>query len=155
MAPPSSVRAGRGAQTPGAGTAAPAPAAATPPPVAPAPGAAPATALAPASQPEIARLVASVSSPYRLVARTSEPTWVRVRMGDGRAVEETMAANEVREWVSNQPFVLTIGNAGGIALELNGRALPSLGPRGGVVGRIVIPPASVAGLPPAEPAPGQ
>jgi cytoskeleton protein RodZ len=113
-------------------------------------GAAPAQA--PAPQAEIARLVGAVSSPYRLVARTSEPTWVRVRMGDGRAVEETMAANEVREWVSNQPFVLTIGNAGGIALELNGRALPSLGPRGGVVGRIVIPPTSDA-PPAAKPAP--
>jgi cytoskeleton protein RodZ len=109
----------------------------------------------PGSPAELARLVASVSSPYRLVARASEPTWVRVRMGDGRAVEETMGANEVREWVSNQPFVLTIGNAGGLTLELNGRALPSLGPRGGVVGRIVIPPPSDTGPSAAKPAPGQ
>jgi hypothetical protein len=88
------------------------------------------------------------------VARTSEATWVRVRLGDGRVVEGTIAPNEVREWVSNQPFVLTVGNAGGIRLELNGRALPSLGARGAVISRIVIPPAADAGPPPAKPAPG-
>jgi cytoskeleton protein RodZ len=142
---PPAARTGEGVAAPSGGTTTPpgAPPPAVPPPASPATG----TANAPAagSQAELARLVASVSSPYRLVARASEPTWVRVRMGDGRAVEETMGANEVREWVSNQPFVLTIGNAGGISLELNGRALPSLGPRGGVVGRIVIPPPNDAG----------
>jgi cytoskeleton protein RodZ len=78
--------------------------------------------------------------PYRLVARVSEATWVRVRMDEGRLTEETIPAGEVREWVSNTPFVLTVGNAGGIALELNGRSLPPLGARGAVISRLVIPP---------------
>jgi len=43
--------------------------------------------------------------------------------------------------VSDRPFVVTIGNAGGVALELNGRALPPLGARGVVVPRLVLPPA--------------
>ena len=77
--------------------------------------------------------------PYRLVARVSEPTWVRVRMDDGRATEETIPAGEVREWVSTTPFVLTVGNAGGITLELNGRPLPPLGARGAVISRLVVP----------------
>jgi hypothetical protein len=85
-------------------------------------------------------LAGSVSSPYRLIARISEPTWLRVRTDDGRTSEETLAAGEVREWVSDRPFVLTIGNAGGVALELNGRALPSLGARGAVIPRLVLPP---------------
>jgi hypothetical protein len=42
--------------------------------------------------------------------------------------------------VSDRPFVVTIGNAGGVALELNGRSLPSLGARGVVVQRLVLPP---------------
>jgi hypothetical protein len=33
-----------------------------------------------------------------------------------------------------------IGNAGGVILELNGRALPPLGGRGIVVPRLVLPP---------------
>jgi cytoskeleton protein RodZ len=80
------------------------------------------------------------TSPYRLVARAVEPTWIRVRTEDGRSTEETLPAGEVREWVSNRPFVLTVGNAGGITLELNGRALPSLGASGAVITRLVVPP---------------
>jgi cytoskeleton protein RodZ len=84
--------------------------------------------------------VGPVSSAYRLVARVSEPTWVRVRTVEGGFTEETIPAGEVREWVSNAPLILTIGNAGGIALELNGRPLPLLGSRGAVISRLVIPP---------------
>lgn len=86
--------------------------------------------------------LAGVTSPYRLVARTSELTWVRVRTEDGRTSEENIPPGETREWVSNRPFVLTIGNAGGVALELNGRPVPPLGPRGAVIERLVLPSAS-------------
>jgi hypothetical protein len=81
-----------------------------------------------------------VQSPYRLIARVKEPTWIRVRTGDGRSTEETVPAGQVREWVSDRPFVLTVGNAGGVTLELNGRTLPPLGPSGAVIGRLVLPP---------------
>jgi hypothetical protein len=82
-----------------------------------------------------------VASPYHLVARVTELTWIRVRMEDGRFTEETIPAGQIREWISDGPFVLTVGNAGGVTLELNGRALPPLGARGAVIGRLVIPPA--------------
>src|SRR5438552_3654950 len=72
-------------------------------------------------------------------ARTSELTWVRVRTEDGRMSEENIPAGEIREWVSNRPFVLSIGNAGGVTLELNGRRLPPLGPSGAVIARLVVP----------------
>lgn len=94
---------------------------------------------APAAMPQAPGSLAGVTSPYRLVARTSERTWMRVRTGDGRASEENIPAGETREWVSNRPFVLTIGNAGGVALELNGRDVPPLGPRGAVIERLVLP----------------
>jgi hypothetical protein len=61
-------------------------------------------------------------------------------MDDGRLSEETIPAGQVREWVSNSPFVITVGNAGGVMLELNGRELPPLGARGAVISRLVIPP---------------
>ena len=77
--------------------------------------------------------------PYRLIARTTETTWMRVRTEDGRTSEETIPANEIREWVSNGPFVITIGNAGGVSLELNGRPIPRLGVSGSVITRLVLP----------------
>jgi cytoskeleton protein RodZ len=112
----------------------------------PAPEARPSQPAAQAPQPSAAVAApdkvmpaASAATSYRLVARVSEPTWIRVRMDDGRATEETIPAGEVREWVSKTPFVLTVGNAGGVLLELNGRPLPPLGARGAVISRLVVP----------------
>src|SRR5437899_9334065 len=90
--------------------------------------------------PNVQAATGGVASPYRLVARVSEPTWIRVRTEDGSSTEETVPAGQIREWVSNRPFVLTLGNAGGVTLELNGRTLPPLGPSGTVISRIVLPP---------------
>ena len=143
--------------TPGA--AAPPPAGTAPAPVASAPPAAPGTAAPPAapgavappvaavptptvSGPALEAAIASVTSPYRLVARTNETTWIRVRTEDGRMSEENVPPGEVREWISNRPFVVTIGNAGGVTFELNGRTLPPLGAKGAVIQRIVLPPES-------------
>lgn len=90
--------------------------------------------------PQVQSVTTGVSTPYRLVARVSEPTWIRVRTEDGRTSEETVPAGAVREWVSNRPFVITIGNAGGVSFELNGRSLPSFGASGTVISGLVLPP---------------
>ncbi len=120
---------------------APPPAASAPvAPATPPPSASPAAPVAAPSGPDLTGVAAAVTSPYRLVARVSEPTWIRVRTDDGRLSEETIPAGQVREWVSNGPFVLTIGNAGGVSFELNGRPLPALGPSGAVISRLVLPP---------------
>ena len=100
----------------------------------------PPAAPSPAWLPNVQAATGGMASPYRLVARVSEPTWIRVRTEDGHNTEETIPAGQTREWVSNRPFVLTLGNAGGVALELNGRPLPPLGPSGAVISRIVLPP---------------
>jgi len=152
---PSAVSVTRSSQAPGptsepeasplVGQAAPKLAAA-PPPATPAPTA-PAVAVPPleglARTPAAGVFVPTPASPEgarsRLVARVKETTWVRVKTDDGRVSEETMAPGDVREWVSSR-FVLTIGNAGGLALELNGRPLPALGPSGTVIPQLVLPP---------------
>jgi cytoskeleton protein RodZ len=115
----------------------PAPAATTAPTMAPMP-------IAPSGprpwMPQVQSATTGIATPYRLVARVSEPTWIRVRTEDGRTSEETVPAGAVREWVSNRPFVVTIGNAGGVSFELNGRSLPSFGASGTVISGLVLPP---------------
>jgi cytoskeleton protein RodZ len=128
--------------TPGAPAAPSAPAVpgASPPSGAATP---PVTVVTPSAvAPILEGLAGAITSPYRLVARTSETTWIRVRTEDGRMSEENVPPGEVREWISNRPFTLTIGNAGGVSFELNGRTLPPLGPKGAVIQRIVLPPES-------------
>lgn len=101
------------------------------PPAAPAASMSP-SAAAPATQ-------ARVPETQRLVVKAVEPTWIRVQIDDARVVEELLEAGAQREWTSDRRFVLTIGNAGGIEVVLNGRPLPSLGARGAVIHRLSIP----------------
>ncbi len=63
-----------------------------------------------------------------------------MRTEDGHSTEETIPAGQTREWVSDRRFTITIGNAGGVTLELNGRTLPVLGSRGQVISKLVLPP---------------
>jgi cytoskeleton protein RodZ len=115
------------------------PSAATTPSAANVPPAASAPAAVPSASVAAATTARGLGLPYRLIARTTETTWMRVRTEDGRTSEETIPANEIREWISNGPFVITIGNAGGVSLELNGRPIPRLGASGAVVTRLVLP----------------
>ena len=118
----------------------------TPAPAATVPGAGPVASAGPpatsgtAAAPAPTTIpAASVSVPYRLVAKTRALTWLRVRTEGGRGTEENVPAGEIREWVSNRPFQITVGNAGGVSFELNGRPVPSLGADGAVVREILVP----------------
>ena len=75
----------------------------------------------------------------RLLIRAVEPTWIRVQVDEGQVTEELMQAGAVREWTAARKFVLTVGNAGGLEIDLNGRRIPPLGARGAVIQRLVLP----------------
>jgi cytoskeletal protein RodZ len=75
----------------------------------------------------------------RLLIRAVEPTWIRVQVDEGQFVEELLQAGAVREWTAARRFVLTVGNAGGLEVDLNGRRIPALGARGAVIQRLVLP----------------
>jgi cytoskeleton protein RodZ len=92
-------------------------------------------ALSPAVSPA---LQAPELPPLKLTVRAVEQTWLRVQTDDGRVASELLEAGTVREWTSDTRFVLTVGNAAGIELTLNGRPMPPLGGRG-VVRRLEIP----------------
>ncbi|MBI2199878.1 MAG: DUF4115 domain-containing protein [Candidatus Rokubacteria bacterium] len=81
----------------------------------------------------------------RLVVRALEPTWIKVEMDGRGSVQELLPAGATREWSAEKRFVLTVGNAGGLQLELNGRALPPLGARGAVIRELVLPQGGAAG----------
>jgi cytoskeleton protein RodZ len=82
---------------------------------------------------------ARVPETQRLVVKAVERTWIRVQIDDARVVEELLTAGAQREWTSDRRFVVSIGNAGGIEIQLNGRPLPSLGARGAVIHRLSLP----------------
>jgi cytoskeleton protein RodZ len=75
----------------------------------------------------------------RLLIRAVEPTWIRVQVDEGQVTEELLQEGAVREWTAARRFVLTVGNAGGLEVDLNGRRIPALGAKGAVIQRLVLP----------------
>jgi cytoskeleton protein RodZ len=116
-------------------------------PEAPRPVAAPATsAPTPAATTPSPALSAKVAPPaQRLVVKAVEETWIRVQSDEGRIAEELLPAGASREWAAERRFLLTIGNAGGVELTLNGRPLPPLGAKGAVIQRLELPPPPASG----------
>ena len=110
------------------------------------PALAPATpmASAPPITPAVATTVETTMS-QRLVVRAIEPTWIRIQTDDLRAVDELLTPGAIREWTAERRFLLTVGNAGGIEIELNGRPMPRLGQRGAVIRQLELPQAAAAG----------
>jgi cytoskeleton protein RodZ len=95
------------------------------------PGAPPAEG---ASSPPAA-LPATAPTPgaHVLLVRAVDTTWVRVAPEGAPVIEETLPPGAVREWRSTGRFRVSVGNAGGVEIELDGRPMPSLGHRGQVV----------------------
>lgn len=84
----------------------------------------------------------SVEAPaveYTLRAKTTEMTWMLVTIDDGETRDVLLRAGETWEWRAQKGFVVTIGNAGGVELTLNGRPLPSLGEAGQVIRDLRVP----------------
>jgi cytoskeleton protein RodZ len=99
----------------------------------------PPAAVAPAPPPPAAAATKAAPGGQRLVIKALEPTWVRVQTDEGRIFEDLLPAGSSREWTADRRFLLTIGNAGGVELTLNGKSLPPLGPKGTVIQRLELP----------------
>ncbi|MCL5267577.1 MAG: DUF4115 domain-containing protein [Bacteroidetes bacterium] len=74
----------------------------------------------------------------RLVLSASDTVWVNLVIDDGRTYDLLMKpGTEVAFW-GKKKFKMTIGNAGGLSLSLNGREYPPLGKTGVVIRNLTI-----------------
>jgi len=122
-------------------TAQPQPPAPAPPPPAPAqPQPAPPQGQAqqpPAPEPaagegERASMPPDANGPLRVEVTATEPVWVLARSDGKYLFSGTLEANQSRTIEADKDVVLRVGNAGGLSVTLNGKPLPSLGPKGQV-----------------------
>jgi cytoskeleton protein RodZ len=74
-----------------------------------------------------------------LVVHAQERTWIQVRSDGGAVSEAVLQPGEVREWHGAERYFVTLGNAGGVTVELDGRRLPPLGGRGEIVRGFALP----------------
>jgi cytoskeletal protein RodZ len=73
-----------------------------------------------------------------LALEATELSWVVVQTDDASPHEALLRPGDKLTWKAQEKFALTVGNAGGIRGELNGKALAPFGPKGRVVRDIVI-----------------
>ncbi|TMA78934.1 MAG: DUF4115 domain-containing protein [Deltaproteobacteria bacterium] len=104
----------------------------------------PAIQEAAASSPAPNPTAADMRSVHALGARelrivAAEQTWLSLAVDDEPKRSILLQAGETRSWTATRAFTLTIGNAGGITVSLDGRELPPLGRSGQVVRNLRLP----------------
>ena len=77
---------------------------------------------------------------HLLVARARELTWLAVRVDGGAEHEVLLREGEMARWGAERGFLLTVGNAGGVELELDGRPVRMAAQRGEVIRGLQLPP---------------
>jgi len=68
----------------------------------------------------------------------TELSWVVIQIDGGSPQEALLRPGEKAKWKGSDQFVLTLGNAGGVKAELNGKPQKPFGPSGKVVRDIVL-----------------
>jgi len=82
----------------------------------------------------------SEDSPLVLEIRTLEITWIVVRSDENEPKEALLQVGEIVQWQAHERFLLTVGNAGGVEIRLNGQLHGPLGESGEVVRDLVLRP---------------
>lgn len=82
--------------------------------------------------------VASPGSGLVLVIEAVEPTWLSAVIDSGSTREVFLKAGEKVTWKAGEQFLVNLGNAGGVKVELNGKELPAFGASGQVVKNILL-----------------
>ncbi|MEQ1793625.1 MAG: RodZ domain-containing protein [Nitrospira sp.] len=81
---------------------------------------------------------ASSDGQLTLDLEANELSWVVVQIDSGSPQEALLRPGEKAHWKGQDQFVLTLGNAGGVKAELNGKPLKPFGPSGKVARDVVI-----------------
>ncbi|MCI0527209.1 MAG: DUF4115 domain-containing protein [Nitrospira sp.] len=73
-----------------------------------------------------------------LLIEAIERSWVMAHIDNQVIKEVLLQPGERIRWQAKTKFILTLGNAGGVKLELDGKTLDPLGPSGKVVKRVTL-----------------
>jgi cytoskeleton protein RodZ len=75
---------------------------------------------------------------HLLRIHAKEATWIRV-FAEGQTKELILRPGQTASWNSEHAFEVTVGNAGGVSLNLDGQELPPLGKSGQVIRNMHLP----------------
>lgn len=81
---------------------------------------------------------ATTTGTHEFMITANEDAWLALGTDDQPVKQYLLRAGESRTWTGAR-FSLTVGNAGGVSLSLDGRELPPIGKRGQVVRNLRFP----------------
>lgn len=83
-------------------------------------------------------VIKPIAGKPKLGIRAKEDCWLEVKT-DGKVVfKNVLKKGDYEHWEAKEKIEFSVGNAGGIDVEVNGKLLPPLGRRGQVIKNIVI-----------------
>lgn len=125
-------------------------------PAAAAPAASPETAPPPAQSVSSTITADDATGALHIALTAEEETWVRATANGKVVFSGVIQANETKALSAGDTVTLRIGNAGGVAIRLNGKAIPAVGAKGQVRTVQLSPDGAVQVAPPLkEPQPAQ
>ena len=82
--------------------------------------------------------VAGITGNIRLGIRANEDCWIQLK-SDGRVIfQNILKKGRFESWQAKEKIELSLGNAGAVDLEVNGKLISKLGKRGQVIKNILI-----------------
>ena len=87
---------------------------------------------------------AGTGEPVLLKVSAIELTWIQANLDGGEVKEALMRPGEVVLWKGEGRITVTLGNAGGVDVEVNGKAQEPFGKRGEVVRNVVVTSAGIS-----------
>jgi cytoskeleton protein RodZ len=89
------------------------------------------SAVRPPGSPATAAIETSTGA-LHIALTAEEPTWVQAKANGKVVFSGVIQANETKSLQAGDTVTLRVGNAGGVSISLNGKAIPALGPKGQV-----------------------
>ncbi len=90
------------------------------------------------------QVVQKVIEPVVIKIYARELTWIGARIDDKETKDVILKPGEGVMWNGENKIVLTVGNAGGIDVQVNGKTLEPIGKSGEVVRQVVITSAGIS-----------
>ncbi|MCK5595515.1 DUF4115 domain-containing protein [bacterium] len=82
--------------------------------------------------------VEKISDSLELKFSAIDKTWIKIFADGKKLFEGTLYEGDEKVLYAKEKFHFRIGNAGGVAIQLNGEIMPILGKKGQVIGNVVV-----------------
>lgn len=89
-------------------------------------------------QQQVSYKIDEITPVIRLAIRAKEDSWIQIKADRRMVFQNILKKGRSESWEAKDRIELSLGNAAGVDLEINGKLIPSLGRRGQAIKNILI-----------------